>query len=98
MPSNKLKVAPSHIGREQLQYSNEVNRRSAFFNQSLCNELVLSNYVLNTQSKIVASIWLEIWRVVDPGKRISIFPGKFPKNFDFSRNFTHKKSISRQIS
>jgi|SRR6218665_2358170 len=35
-----------------------------------------------------ASIWFEIWEVVDPGQTISIFPGKLPKTFDFSGNFT----------
>src|SRR6218665_3964610 len=35
-----------------------------------------------------ASIWFEIWGVVDPGQKISIFPGKLPKTFDFSGNFT----------
>src|SRR6218665_1185489 len=31
-----------------------------------------------------ASIWFEIWGVVDPGKKSPIFPSKFPQNFDFS--------------
>src|SRR6218665_604801 len=35
-----------------------------------------------------ASIWLEIWGVVDPGKKID-FLGKFPKNLDSFRQF-HK--------
>src|SRR6218665_3582509 len=35
----------------------------------------------------MASIWFEIWGVVDPGQKISISTGKFPKNFNFSRNF-----------
>ena len=40
------------------------------------------------RTRAAASIWFEIWGVVDPGKK-SIFPGKFPKNFDFcSCNFT----------
>jgi len=26
------------------------------------------------------SIWFEIWRVVDPGKKKLIFPGKLKKN------------------
>src|SRR6218665_2588704 len=34
-----------------------------------------------------ASIWFEIWGVVDPGKKISISAGKFPTNFNFFRQF-----------
>src|SRR6218665_2592575 len=34
-----------------------------------------------------ASIWFEIWGVVDPGKKNSIYTGKFPKNFNFFRQF-----------
>src|SRR6218665_1160548 len=34
-----------------------------------------------------ASIWFEIWGVVDPGQKISISTGKFPKNFNFFRQF-----------
>src|SRR6218665_227476 len=35
----------------------------------------------------MASIWFEIWGVVDPGKKISISTGKFLKNFNFFRQF-----------
>ena len=31
-----------------------------------------------------ASIWFEIWRVVDPGQKNFDFSGKFSRNFDFS--------------
>src|SRR6218665_1556973 len=34
-----------------------------------------------------ASIWFEIWGVVDPGQKISISTDKFPKNFNFFRQF-----------
>src|SRR6218665_913308 len=34
-----------------------------------------------------ASIWFEIWGVVDPGQKISISTGKFPKNSNFFRQF-----------
>src|SRR6218665_999125 len=34
-----------------------------------------------------ALIWFEIWGVVDPGKKNSISTGKFPKNFNFFRQF-----------
>src|SRR6218665_3052636 len=34
-----------------------------------------------------ASIWFEIWGVVDPGKKNSISTGKFPKNVKFFRQF-----------
>ena len=37
-----------------------------------------------------ASIWFQIWEVVDPGQKILIFPGKFQKNFDFSRHIFEK--------
>src|SRR6218665_3367640 len=41
-----------------------------------------------------ASIWFEIWGVVDPGEKIWIIQGKFPKNFDFFQAiFTKKISI-----
>ena len=36
---------------------------------------------------VSGSIWFEIWGVVESGQKISIFPGKFPKNFDFFRKF-----------
>src|SRR6218665_2015988 len=42
-----------------------------------------------------ASIRFEILGVVNPGKKNSIFPGKFPKNFDFFRQL-HKKSIFQE--
>ena len=32
-----------------------------------------------------ASIWFEIWRVVDPGQNNFDFSGKFSRNFDFSK-------------
>jgi len=28
---------------------------------------------------------------MDPGQQISIFPGKFPKNFDFFQALSHQK-------
>src|SRR6218665_2041515 len=34
-----------------------------------------------------ATIWFEIWGIVDPGQKISIPTGKFPKNFNFFRQF-----------
>src|SRR6218665_149023 len=34
-----------------------------------------------------ASIWFEILGLVDPGQKISISTGKFPKNFNFFRQF-----------
>src|SRR6218665_1315670 len=34
-----------------------------------------------------ASIWFEIWGVVDPGRKNSISTGKFPKNSNFFRQF-----------
>src|SRR6218665_846017 len=34
-----------------------------------------------------ASIWFEIWGVVDPGQKKLNFLGKFPKNFNFLGNF-----------
>src|SRR6218665_3346636 len=34
-----------------------------------------------------ASIWFEIWGIVNPGQNISISTGKFPKNFNFFRQF-----------
>jgi len=40
-----------------------------------------------------ASIWFEIWAVVDPGKKISISTGKFPKNFNFWGNFTKEYRV-----
>ena len=30
-----------------------------------------------------ASLWFQIWGVVDPGEKKSISPDKFPRNFDF---------------
>src|SRR6218665_1232591 len=39
-----------------------------------------------------ASIWFEIWGVVDPGKK-SISTGKFPKNFNFLGNFTKEYRV-----
>src|SRR6218665_3008232 len=50
-----------------------------------------------------ASIWFEIWGVVDPGQKISISTGKFPKNFDFFRqlkkfDFPRKKLSIYSIS
>jgi len=42
-----------------------------------------------THKQAVASIWFEIWGVVDPSKKID-FPGKFPKMLIFSGNFTKK--------
>ena len=35
----------------------------------------------------MVSIWFEIWGVMDPGKKNSIFPGKLTENFDFSGKF-----------
>src|SRR6218665_2678278 len=40
-----------------------------------------------------ASIWFEIWGVVDPGKKISISTGKFPKKIIFSGNFTKEYRV-----
>jgi len=42
----------------------------------------------------VASIWFEIWVVVDLGQEISIFPGKFQKISIISGNFTQRNSNS----
>jgi len=33
---------------------------------------------------------------VDLGQQISIFPGKFPKNFDFFKQFNQKFDFARQ--
>jgi len=50
------------------------------------------------QSAPAASIWFEIWGVMDPGQKISIFQGNFQKIWIFSGNFTNKKiDFSRQI-
>ena len=38
-----------------------------------------------------ASIWFEIWAVVHLGQKISIFPGKFQRNFDFFRQIFEKR-------
>src|SRR6218665_1619196 len=35
----------------------------------------------------MASIWFEIWGLVDPGQKMSLSTGKFPKNFNFFRQF-----------
>src|SRR6218665_2642919 len=77
-------------GTNVSQYSNEVNRRSAFGNQSLCNEIVLSNYVRNTQSKRVASIWFEIWGSWIQVKKNEFFRLIFDK-FRFFHEISHKK-------
>ena len=45
-----------------------------------------------------ASIWFEIWGVVDLGQKFFDFSRKFPKSFDFSGNLTQKIRFSRQIS
>src|SRR6218665_1700001 len=45
-----------------------------------------------------ASIWFEIWGLVDPVNQISIFPGKFPKNFNFFRQFKTKFDFQAKIS
>jgi len=54
-----------------------------------------------------ASIWFEIWEVVDPGKKnqffqanfrkISIFFTQFDTNFDFTRKISEKFRIFRQF-
>src|SRR6218665_2203394 len=41
-----------------------------------------------------ASIWFEIWRVVDPGKQNFDFSNKFLRNFDFFRQFLKKFDFS----
>jgi|SRR6218665_2432554 len=44
-----------------------------------------------------ASIWFEIWGVVDPGLIKSIFPGKFPKiSISQAREIDEKFRFSRQ--
>src|SRR6218665_3155847 len=46
-----------------------------------------------------ASIWFEIWGVVDPGKKMSISTGKFPKIFSFFQAILQKNiEFCRQIS
>ena len=45
------------------------------------------------QCYTTASIWFEIWVVVDPSRNILIFPGKFPTNFEFFRASFPKISI-----
>src|SRR6218665_2328928 len=40
-----------------------------------------------------ASIWFEIWRVVDPGQQNFDFSNKFLRNFDFFRAISQKNSI-----
>src|SRR6218665_292041 len=37
-----------------------------------------------------ASIWFEIWGVVDPGQQNFDFSGKFPRNFNSFRQFYKK--------
>jgi len=49
-------------------------------------------------AQAVASIWFEIWGVVDPDKKNSIFSGRFEKNFDFFWQFHNKIDFYRQIS
>src|SRR6218665_3439796 len=44
-----------------------------------------------------ASIWFEIWGVVDPGQKISISTGKFPKNFNFFRQFKKISSFASKF-
>ena len=45
-----------------------------------------------------ASIWFEIWGVVDPGKKNPIFPSKFPQNFDLSmENFRFSRQIDEKF-
>src|SRR6218665_3453660 len=62
---------------------------------SLFNYLLLPNHNQFTFMQILllllmtlepaASIWFEIWGVVDPGQQHFDFPGKFPRNFAFFR-------------
>jgi len=44
-----------------------------------------------------ASTWCEIWGSWIRVQKIPIFPGKFPRNFEFSSNFTKHFHFSRQI-
>ena len=49
-------------------------------------------------SSAAASIWFEIWGSWIRVRQISIFPGKFPKNFDFFHAISQKNfNFSRQI-
>jgi len=58
------------------------------------NSYVFPTFLLRS----AASIWFEIWGVVDPGKKNSIFTGKFPKNVDFFPAISLKNyGFSRQI-
>src|SRR6218665_4040525 len=44
-------------------------------------------------------MWFEIWGVVDPGKKISISTGKFPKKFQYFQAILQKNiEFCRQIS
>src|SRR6218665_371587 len=43
-----------------------------------------------------ASIWFEIWGSWIQVNKISIFPGKFQRNFDLSGNFTKNFDFPRQ--
>jgi len=45
-----------------------------------------------------ASIWFDIRVVVDPSKKNSISPGKFPKNFDFFQAVFQKFQFFQAIS
>ena len=47
--------------------------------------------------RAAASIWFEIWRVVDPGQQNFDFSNKFSRNFIFFRQFLTKIRFSRQI-
>jgi len=50
---------------------------------------VWSQYI--TMAFTAASIWFEIWGVVDPGKKyFNYFPGKFSRNFDFFMQYQKK--------
>src|SRR6218665_2754240 len=56
------------------------------------NDLRRCHREIKRRIAAAASIWFEIWWVVDPGKTISISTGKFPKNFNFFRQFYKRMS------
>src|SRR6218665_2949555 len=64
-----------------------------------CWILTRYNFYMVTKMHIIAaeSIWFKIWGSWIRVKRISIFQGKFPRNFDFFRYF-HKRVLFSQAN